>query len=292
MTGTPMVDSYGTPDYPALAKAGVRVAGRYLSGGNPLTKAEVARAHAAGVGLALICERSATAALQGYRAGSTSGELYAGLAVNLGAPGGVALWRTVDFDPVASQLTDVVNYLDGFAVEVTLAQYNGGFRAGVYGGTAVLDEALPAGMVKWQAAGWSDGVQVPAELRQLVTQETIAGVLFDEDLVLGPTYAWMPPVHVTTASVRAVPATVPEPQPAATNPPAVAPAAVTGLVRHVVEVQIESDSRGSAPCPPGEIVSAFCQFPGGMLASVGPDAVRIAVAQPGTTVPVVVWTKE
>lgn len=185
----PMVDSYGTPNYPALRAAGVRLAGRYLAGGNPLTAGEAARAHAADVGLLLICERGATAALGGPGAGAVSGALYARLAAELGAAAGVCLWRTVDFDPTAVELARVAGYVASFSTMVRQRRY----LAGAYGGTATVEAVRADVDLVWQAAGWSNGVNVAAEIHQLIAQETIAGVVLDEDLVgAGDVGAWMP----------------------------------------------------------------------------------------------------
>lgn len=242
---TPMVDSFGTPDYPALRAAGVRLAGRYLSGGNPLTTPEVARAHAAGVGLVLICERSATAALGGRLAGINSAIMYAHLAHLLFAPKGVALWRTVDFDPTSPQLPTVLQYLGGFADGVRPS----GYRCGAYGGTTTLTGPLPGGMLKWQSGGWTLGRDVPAEIRQLVAQETIAGVLFDEDLVLaGDVGAWMPPAPK--------PAPKPTPAPAAPREELeVKPIIATGT-KGGVQV-ISADLSGKRPIAQAAVLEAL-----------------------------------
>ena len=149
-------------------------------------------------------EQSATAALRG--AGQAVIDAHAALSAARAweQPHHTAIYCTVDFDPVTAQLPAVVDYVRAFSAAVRDA----GYLSGVYGGTTTLHATAYLVDMTWQAAGWSQGIAYPADLRQLLAQVTVGGVQCDQDQALTPVFgAW------TRAGPWPVPTPTPQPPP-------------------------------------------------------------------------------
>jgi glycoside hydrolase-like protein len=119
----------------AVAK-GIEFIARYLKN---LFAPEVAALHAAGLGIILIFETTATRALGGAAAGTVDGTKAMTQAKALGAPmgAGVAIYATCDWDVTPAQQNIVAAYLEAFAVAVTH-----GYSMGVYANGAICQLAL------------------------------------------------------------------------------------------------------------------------------------------------------
>lgn len=214
-----------TPYAAKIAAAGFTYVGRYLKN---LTRAEVDALHAAGLGVWLIFESTATRSLGGHDVGFADGQKAAQQALALGAPDDVCIFTTCDTDPQGAQVAAVVEYGEGFELSAGVS--------GFYACGAVLAQSkrVPwlAGASGWngshaydatgawalkqgpdlggRAASWA-GVQWPA-----------LGFDYDPNLIARPDFgAWMPPAQGAQPSPLQI--GVPSPAKTATSPAAPAP---------------------------------------------------------------------
>lgn len=147
--------SFARPDPAAIRAAGYSGVCRYLTGqGKALTASERDALFAAGLDLLLNFEQNADNAKGGYAQGLKDGKAAANAADALGAPRGMAIYFSVDYDTAASYPAVVANYLKGCAAGMA-----GRYEMGVYGSYYVVHGAMADGQAKygWTTVAWSYG---------------------------------------------------------------------------------------------------------------------------------------
>lgn len=147
--------SFARPSPTAIKAAGYAGVCRYLTGqGKALTATERDLLFAAGLDILLNFEQNATNAQGGYAQGLKDGKAAADAAAALQAPGGIAIYFSVDYDTVGKFPAVVASYLQGCK-----AGMSGRYALGVYGSYYVVTGALAAGMAQygWTTAAWSYG---------------------------------------------------------------------------------------------------------------------------------------
>lgn len=197
MTAPDAVDTAGRPDPQALAADGVKLVSRYLAPlPNPkvVTGAEITALHAAGIAVLLNWEASGTAAQGGAAQGAQDGAAAAAMAETLGAPHGLTVFYSVDFDAQSGDFAALRAYFA--AINTATA---GRYRVGVYGSGDVVDELKIWGLAAafWQTYAWSGTYLSPnADLYQYHNNATLpgVGVSVDEDQIINlPALgAWAP----------------------------------------------------------------------------------------------------
>lgn len=226
------VDSASPIVASSAAESQVTAWGRYLTGPYALHASEVADATAHGIGVFSIFEWTAQRALAGAGAGTTDANSAASAAHALKQPANSAIYATVDFEPVASQFPVVIAYLKAFAAGVRSA----GFKAGLYGGTSTLTNCRSIVDYTWQAAGWSDGVQVPCVLRQQVATILVGSTNCDLDNIISADYgAWN--------NDGLYPKPAPKPAPKPTPKPTPTPTPTEDYVLHTVSGKLPASGR-------------------------------------------------
>jgi hypothetical protein len=208
MTETLVIDyAWQHPNPAAIKAAGYVGVVRYLSHdpSKDVTAAEIAALHKAGLSVRLVWETTARRALDGWRAGIVDRREAEKRAAALGYPKGCPIFYAVDCDADPAK---VVPYFKG-------VNRVHGYPVGAYGSKRVVEALWKAGLASrlWQTEAWSGtAVSSRASLYQRVKPtHTIKGAKggWDENVVLHPFSAWMPPA------------------PKAAPKPAVAPAPVT-----------------------------------------------------------------
>lgn len=178
--------AYGTPDLGRLKATGVTFIGRYL-GGNPdkdLTADEALRLSHAGFNLITVFESSADRALLSRPAGeedAVAAQLQLARIGNPHAP----VYFAVDFEATPAQMGSIRGYLQGATAQL------GRDRVGVYGSYSVVHELMSLDNVKygWQTIAWSHGRWSPhAQIRQIMIEQSIAGITCDIDRVFAVDY--------------------------------------------------------------------------------------------------------
>jgi hypothetical protein len=169
--------AWGTPNIPALAKAGVKFAARYLSHDTTknLTATQAHSLAAHGIDCVVVWETTANRATAGRSAGMADAQAASVLARRAGMPASKPIYFAVDFDATVAQ---VQAYFDG--VETVLGKK----RTGVYGGYRVVKGLLDAGLVTyaWQTYAWSGGLWDPrAQIQQYSNGHNLGGVSCDYD---------------------------------------------------------------------------------------------------------------
>jgi hypothetical protein len=169
--------AWGTPNIPAMAKAGVKFAGRYLSGDTTknLTATQAHSLGAHGIDCIVVWETTANRAMAGRSAGIADAQKAKVLADRCGMPSGKPIYFAVDFDGTLAQVKD---YFAG--VNTVL----GVRRTGVYGGYRVVSGLFDAKMVAygWQTYAWSGGKWDPrAQVQQYSNGHNLGGVACDYD---------------------------------------------------------------------------------------------------------------
>lgn len=149
-----------------------------------LTADEYADMTRAGVGVALVFERSIGDALQGRAAGQAAARLAYRHARQLGYPiDQRPVYYACDTDVVGvAQMAAVMEYLRG-AGDV----HGGSERVGVYGEYDVVEQAADAGVAtwRWQTRAWSGGrLSARAQLRQEIGTVFVGGVACDRNTIL------------------------------------------------------------------------------------------------------------
>lgn len=149
--------------------------------GKNLTVDDVARIHATGLDVGLVYEYNTQSALGGYVQGQRDAYIAVAHAQGLGAPKGVCLYASVDWDVQRDQVATVLNYAHGFA---DVAR-NAGYRYGIYAGYRPCAYLVQAGYdgLLWQTYAWSSGQWVAqAAIRQVANGIFVAGVDVDRDV--------------------------------------------------------------------------------------------------------------
>jgi len=186
--------AWAGPPVDQIARAGYIAAYRYLSGGasgKDLKPVERDALRAAGIGIGLVWETTASRAGQGAAAGQADGPRANAQADRLGFPRDVPLYAAVDFD--ATNMRPIVDYFAAFGQA-------GPRLVRPYGSANVLDAVCGSGRPKvgtlgWQTVAWSRGrISVHACLHQLVARP-VPGVTGDHDdnrVLKDDIGAWMP----------------------------------------------------------------------------------------------------
>ncbi|MDA8292261.1 MAG: DUF1906 domain-containing protein [Actinomycetota bacterium] len=180
----PGVDAYDTLSGAALAAAGRRFAGRYISGTNPLRMPEAADLTEHGIGILALFEQGPAAALGGASSGRQDG--YTALrGAMLGSrrtvmPDGAAIVFAVDFDPVAP--ADRSACLEYWRAAGKFIRPRG-FLLGGYGPEDLINGARNESLldVSMVAGGWRSGtIRSGVQLVQSAVQVVIGGATCDE----------------------------------------------------------------------------------------------------------------
>lgn len=197
--------AWARPDPAAIKAAGYDAVLRYLSADptKNLTPGEAAALHAAGLGIGLIWETTAQAALGGGPAGAADGAQAVGEAQALGLPEGCLLIANLgDFAATADQLAAIHAYYYAFRRVPGFSYQPGGYATGY-----IIEQLVAAGAIGvwWQNAIDDQGVSgsVVADHASIYQRRTptltIAGTApgdFDEDVWgFGPSPSpawWMP----------------------------------------------------------------------------------------------------
>lgn len=187
--------SYARPAPAAIKAAGFVGVWRYLSGGTAgkdITFAEFESYLKAGLGVGLVWETTAQAALGGAAQGAADGKRAAAQAKTVGYPPGAPLLCNVgDFAATAAQIPEIAAYYNAFVAQVSIYQY-GGYATGY-----IIDELVAAGCkgIWWQNAMNDGGIlgstvsnwaSVYQDVR--VTLPPIAGTRpgdYDQDVNIG-----------------------------------------------------------------------------------------------------------
>lgn len=159
--------SFARPSPAAIKRAGYLGVMRYISSGSSkknLTISEKNNLLAAGLGIGLVWEDSASKAGQGYGVGRSDGFSANAHANALGYPAKCPIFYAVDYDTSAAKVTP---YFQGVVSA-------GGRPVGIYGSANVVDGVnVP---YKWQTVAWSHGrVSSHIHLYQRVGGAVISG---------------------------------------------------------------------------------------------------------------------
>ncbi|MEO5877383.1 MAG: glycoside hydrolase domain-containing protein [Streptosporangiaceae bacterium] len=180
--------AWGRPGVPALKRAGVKFACRYLSHdttGKNLDREEARQLSDGGIWIVVIWETTAGRALAGRAAGVADATAAEKQAKALGQPAGRPIFFAVDFDAAPGQQDEIHAYLDGAASVL------GRDRIGLYAGYGPIKRAFDAKKIAygWQTYGWSGGRwDTRALLQQYSNDQKINGVGLDYDRALGADY--------------------------------------------------------------------------------------------------------
>lgn len=149
--------------------------------GKNLSRADVDRAHAAGLAVGLVYEFDPYSATGGDHNGERDAHIALSHAMALQAPEGMCLYAAIDYNARGPALDDVVSYAAGFGRVVNAA----GFRSGVYGSyyaCAAVHAAFPEDLL-WQTYAWSDGLWLAGvAVRQVHNGIHLAGAVVDQDV--------------------------------------------------------------------------------------------------------------
>lgn len=141
------------PSYTLMKEKDVEFVVRYVSGGNTkdITKAEAQGLSTAGFNIALVWEKTAGRALQGFDTGHADARAALAQATKVGMPKGRPIYFAVDFDAwTDSQLAKVKGYFNGILSVLPKSQ------VGVYGGAKVMKALDPKIDFLWQTLAWSN----------------------------------------------------------------------------------------------------------------------------------------
>lgn len=183
----------------ALKAAGCSVVSRYvtrLDWPKSLQRAEAEELRAAG--MPILCNFESTA--DRMKGGAAAGQADAGEALQhlaaLGAPAGVTVWFSADWDVQPGEVPAVLAYLQAAAGVLGSKS-----RTGLYGGLRVVSAAADAGYGIWQTIAWSGGKwNLRAAMRQTGAEQTVGGVQVDvnEVINLAALGAWGGPALAPT----------------------------------------------------------------------------------------------
>lgn len=200
--------SFARPDPSNIRSAGYSDVMRYLSpdSSKNLSGAERDALWAAGLGIGLVWESTATRAAQGLNAGKADAVSAAAQAKVLGFPVNLPIFFAVDFD---AQVSQVVSYFTG--VKSVLQN-----PVGVYGSAKVVDGVIGLGLAKfgWQTMAWSGSTVSPnATLYQRIratVSNPVAGS--DENLLINDMPFWVKNSPLPAPAPAPVP-NIPHPAP-------------------------------------------------------------------------------
>lgn len=185
----------------ALGDVGIECALRYHYN---LTRPEIDRLHAAGVGVGFIGEYDTLTwhpILAGYATARAQAADTVAKMQHLGFPQGCIAWATSDTGVAPSSYQAVEPYMQGWSEVVRAA----GYRSGLYGGEGLIDWMLDrdlcdagwaAGATSWNFGHRSDRVV----LRQHVGYRSFGGTQCDMNDVLGDCGHWPAPGQATTGT--------------------------------------------------------------------------------------------
>jgi peptidoglycan hydrolase-like protein with peptidoglycan-binding domain len=195
--------SFSRPSAAALTAAKIGFVCRYLSSdgtpthSNPkdLSAPEVAMLHGAGISIVLNYETSGTFMQGGYAAGLAIARWAREQATSLGAPAGVPIYYSADFNATSEQISGVLDFMHGAADAEGSKD-----RVGVYGSFAVVEAAAGAGFkYLWQTYAWSAGQwSAHAVLRQTSNDQKLGGVAVDLDEAVAQDYGQWAPTDAPT----------------------------------------------------------------------------------------------
>lgn len=170
---------------------------RYLSGvGKMLTTNELYRLNRAGVGVGLVMETSAQAALNGYATGRHQALVADEARGYLGISPTANISFAIDWDVTAAQmLGKVAEFYRGVFSVLSPTQ------VGIYGGYRAIDMAPPGLGFYWQTYAWSNGrVHEKTHLYQYKNGAVMNGGLVDLNRVRRPFEVH--PHHIDQSSNR------------------------------------------------------------------------------------------
>jgi hypothetical protein len=178
------------PNAQAIYDAGYRGVMRYLSNdaSKDLSVTEAKALHAAGLGIGLVWETTASRAKAGQAAGAADAKAANAKADALGFPKTCPIFYAVDYDAVVS---DITPYFVGIK---TVA----GRPVGVYGSYYVVKAIMPTyASYGWQTMAWSGGLKFTnAHLYQTLNHTWpipgIANSAWDENVLLHSFPLWIP----------------------------------------------------------------------------------------------------
>ena len=178
-----VLDSVASVDPQVAKQDGYSAILRYLAGNNPLSSAEVAGYTAANFGVGSLWELNPTAVANGENQGVSDAQNAVRAAQSLGQPKGTAIYFACDTDPslLPGGPSGGVPYYRG-----TAAVRQSGYLSGCYGGAALVNACLSAGVIDRamipNAPSWSDG-QVPRrdDVQQGYPYVVITGEQYDPD---------------------------------------------------------------------------------------------------------------
>lgn len=176
----------------ALKRAGIGAVGRYLGRTlwNGLTPDEVNAIHNAGLSLFLIWELAPTKkAYFTYAKGVSDAAAAIVEAKYLGAPDGIAIYFTVDYDAQPGDMASIRDYFQG--VKDGLGSK---YLMGVYGSYAVM-QSIDADRY-FQTYAWSKGQKAPNHIYQYQNDVILAGIAVDRDYVNEDAGLWGGEINV------------------------------------------------------------------------------------------------
>lgn len=200
--------SFGRPSPRALRLAGVKFVVRYVggSGGKALSRAEYDALVKDGIAVAVVFERYASRALEGYHAGVADAHEALAAVTALGLPGiNRPIYFAVDTDAGArsSTLTAAMEYLRG---AVSVLGYG---RVGVYGGYKVIHAAMNQRVCPWgwQTLAWSYGTWDPRSHIRQVGSMVVDRNIVDKNVAYAVDFGqwpqpYTPPKPVTRRTLR------------------------------------------------------------------------------------------
>lgn len=175
-----------------LKQSGIEVVGRYLGRTlwNGLTQDEVKAIRGAGLALFLIWELTPTNVLYfDYAKGLSDAKQAISEAEYLGAPHGIAIYFTVDYDVQASDMSAIKGYFEGIR-----AGLEGKYLLGAYGSYAVIQTLAASAYAPdryFQTYAWSGGKQFSGNhIYQYSNDVMVAGVALDKDQVSESAGLW------------------------------------------------------------------------------------------------------
>lgn len=190
MNGIDCASSLNITSAQALKKAGIEAVGRYLGGRYALAPAEVKAIHDAGMALWLIYETTPTSrGYFNYNQGLADAKRAVALAEELGAPHGITVYFTVDYDAKVTDIIYIEAYLKGVREGL-----GGKYLLGIYGSYTVVSSVKAD--CYFQTYAWSGGKTAPNDIYQYQNDVTIAGVAVDRDYVNEDAGLWRKEVNV------------------------------------------------------------------------------------------------
>ncbi len=214
------------PPDQAMISAGDKFVFRYLApaadGNKVITSSEANQDRNDGLYIGLYWENGAQDALGGYDAGVKAGQEALTEAQKLGVTTGTPFYFAADFNPTASQLPTIAEYIQG-----AQAALGTNYQAGAYGSYKVIKYLFDNNDIKWavQTYAWSgDQLDPRAQFYQDSNGHILANGLVDYVKGMdGLSGLWAPSQQTTsTATPTATPAptaiTTPTPTPSTTAP--------------------------------------------------------------------------